>query len=212
MKNVGASFSGWLVLTLTFISPLCHLSVALFSARVFQHMVVALVAAPLIARGFPIEARSRWRGSSLFAWASTLAFAAIFWAWHSPFLYDETLENNIVYWLMHVSTFAAALAFWLAVFSSSAPVAFLLIFAAGLQMSLLGALITFASVPLFAVHQFTTTAWGLEWLQDQELGGLVMWAPAGLLLTAYSVLPLIGVLGQLDTSVGSPEEDRVTST
>src|SRR5690606_7889140 len=49
----GSFYGGWLVLTLALVSPLCSLSVALFSARVGQHMLIALVAAPLIALGRP---------------------------------------------------------------------------------------------------------------------------------------------------------------
>ena len=184
-----AGLFGWLVLSLAFISPLCHLSVALFSARATQHMVITLVAAPLIARAMlPAFASKRWRESNFFAWTSVLAFAAIFWIWHSPAFYDETLRNNVVYWLMHVTIFAAALALWVAVFSSTAALAFLLIFATCMQMSLLGALLTFAAVPLYSVHEFTTAAWGLTWLEDQQLGGLLMWVPAGLLLTLYSAV------------------------
>jgi putative membrane protein len=74
-------------------------------------------------------------------------------------------------------------------------------------MSLLGALLTFAAVPLFSVHEFTTAAWGLTWLQDQQLGGLVMWVPAGLLMTAYSALAF-GAALRLDTPVASATEEK----
>ena len=213
-RDLFASLFGWLLLSLAFISPLCHLSVALFSARVAQHMTITLIAAPLIARGFlPADRGTQWRGArgaNVFAWASTLGFAAIFWLWHSPLLYDETLRNNLVYWLMHITTFAAALALWAAVFRSSAPLAFLLLFATGAQMSLLGALLTFAAVPMFSVHEFTTTAWGLSWLQDQQLGGLVMWVPAGLLLTVYSVVAF-GAALRLDAPLAAPAEENAGS-
>ena len=206
-RDLAASALGWLILTLAFITPLCNLSVALFSARVTQHMAITLIAAPLIARGL-LFARiaAAQRHSGAVAWGATFAFAAIFWLWHSPAFYDETLRNNVVYWTMHVTTVAAALALWIAVFGSSAAVAFLLLFATGLQMSLLGALLTFAAVPLFAVHEFTTAAWGLTWLQDQELGGLVMWVPAGLLLTGYSALAF-GAALRLDAPVASAAEE-----
>jgi putative membrane protein len=74
-------------------------------------------------------------------------------------------------------------------------------------MSLLGALLTFATIPLFSVHEFTTAAWGLSWLEDQRLGGLLMWVPAGLLLTAYSAFAF-GAALRLDAPVGSPVEER----
>jgi putative membrane protein len=199
---------GWLLLLLAFISPLCNLSVALFSARVTQHMAITLVAAPLIARGLVSPHPVAWpRLQNGFAWGATLVFAAIFWIWHSPAFYDETLGSNIVYWLMHVTTVAAAVALWAAVFTSSAALAFLLLFATGLQMSLLGALLTFAGAPLFSVHQFTTAAWDLTWLEDQQLGGLVMWVPAGLLLTGYSALAL-GAALRLDAPVASAAEEK----
>jgi hypothetical protein len=111
---------------LSFVSPLCNLSVALFSARVSQHMVIVLLAAPLIARGlvFAPPARRPWTGS---AWMAVVGFAAIFWIWHSPAFYDETLRSNVVYWLMHATTVAAALVLWIAVFNSSGPLAFLVL-------------------------------------------------------------------------------------
>jgi putative membrane protein len=201
------SAGGWLLLSLAFVTPLCNLSVALFSARVTQHMLIVLIAAPMIARGlvFAPAARRRWVPS---AWAVTLGFAAIFWVWHSPVFYDGTLQSNLVYWLMHLTTVAAAFALWFAVFNSSAPVAFLILFVTGLQMSLLGALLTFAATPLFAVHEFTTAPRGLTWLQDQQLGGLVMWVPAGLLLTVYSALAL-GAALRLDAPVASPAQEHL---
>jgi putative membrane protein len=205
--DMGAGAFGWLLLALGFISPLCDLSVALFSARVTQHIIIALLAAPMIARGFVFGPEARWPRGVAAAWVATLVFAAVFWIWHSPAFYDETLRSNVVYWLMHVTTVAAALALWMAVFNSSAPVAFLVLFVTGVQMSLLGALLTFAAVPLFSVHEFTTAAWGLTWLEDQQLGGLVMWVPAGLLLTAYSVIAF-GAALRLDAPVPSAAREK----
>ena len=57
------------------------------------------------------------------------------------------------------------------------------------------------------MHEFTTSAWGLTWLQDQQLGGLVMWVPAGLLLTAYSVLAF-GAALRLDAPVATTVEEK----
>lgn len=208
-RDLSFSACGWLLLSLALISPLCNLSVALFSARVTQHMAIALLAAPLIARCSIFSRTSASsRNSSVFAWGATSAFAAIFWIWHSPNFYDATLQSNLVYWLMHVTTVAAALTLWAAVFAASAPVAFLILFVTGLQMSLLGALLTFAAAPLFSVHEFTTAAWGLTWLEDQQLGGLVMWVPAGLLLTVYSALAF-GAALRLDAPVASPAQENL---
>jgi putative membrane protein len=63
-----------------------------------------------------------------------------------------------------------------------------------LQMGLLGAWLTFAGRPLFAVHAATTWAWGLSQLQDQQLGGLIMWVIGGFLLTAGALVVLADYL------------------
>ncbi len=196
--------TGWLGLALAFVSPLCNISVALFSARAFQHMAVTIVAAPLLARGLLGSCATRAPLPGSIAAICALAFTACLWFWHSPRAYDETLQNNLVYWTMHLTLFGAAFAFWSAVLTSPGLIAFSLLSAIGLQMSLLGALLTFAQEPLYAVHAFTTTPWGLSWIQDQQLGGLVMWVPAGLLLVLYSALALASFLTSIDATQQRP--------
>lgn len=192
--------AGWLVLAFVFVSPLCNISVALFSARAFQHMAVTIVAAPLLARGLLGSARTQAPLPGSIAASCAIAFTACFWFWHSPRAYDETLQNNFVYWTMHLTLFGAAFAFWSGVLRSPGLMAFSLLSAIGLQMSLLGALLTFARQPLYAAHAFTTTPWGLTSIQDQQLGGLLMWAPAGLLLVLYSALALGSFLNSIETT------------
>src|SRR4051812_39027576 len=68
--RVTSAAAGWLVLSLALISPLCNLSVALFSARVAQHMIIVLIAAPLIALALP-----RMHSGTGSQWAATLLFA-----------------------------------------------------------------------------------------------------------------------------------------
>ena len=139
---------GWATLALAFVSPLCNISVALFSARALQHMILTLVAAPLLVRGLFGSFRGRRSVGGLFAMSSTMAFTFCFWFWHSPLPYDATLENNAVYWAMHVTMLGSALALWVAVFRSRGLIAFSIVSATGLQMSMFAALITFASAPL----------------------------------------------------------------
>jgi putative membrane protein len=61
-------------------------------------------------------------------------------------------------------------------------------------MAFLGAIVTFAGRPLYAPHALTTVAWGLTPLQDQQLGGAIMWVPAGVLFVAAILAPLAQVL------------------
>ena len=179
-----AAAAGWTIIALALVSPLCSLSVALFSARVGQHMLIALIGAPLIALGFERQAIA---GRQLFA--ATAAFAVALWLWHMPGPYGATFVSVTVYWSMHLMMFGAAL--WLSVaLLGSHPGPFPALaasFLTALQMTLLGALLTFSAEPWFGVHTMTTIAWGYSSLEDQQLGGLIMWVPAGLLLTGYAV-------------------------
>jgi putative membrane protein len=190
--------AGWLALALALVSPLCSLSVALFSARVTQHMLIVLIAAPLVALAVP-----RLASGAGVQWAATLLFAALLWTWHSPAPYDATFASTPIYWTMHVTMFASAALFWTTLLRSDAS-AFSSLFASfvtGMQMSLLGALLTFSRHAWFAAHALTTQAWSLSPLDDQQIGGLIMWAPAGALLTAYA----IALFGVEMIRMGAPE-------
>lgn len=181
--------AGWGLTALALVSPLCALSVSLFAARVGQHMILTLVAAPLVALGLPAPGR-RLPGQE--AW-SALGFTLMLWAWHSPALYDATFRDAGVYWTMHLTTWGAALAFWWTVLRAPAAAsgaAMIATVATGFQMALLGAIITWAPAPLYRAHLVTPYPWGLTPLQDQELGGTLMWVPGGLIFLAAIVVPL----------------------
>lgn len=187
--------AGWFVATLSLLSPLCALSVAIFSARVGQHMILTVIAAPLIALGLPVP-RARLSRS---AFAGAAAFTAMLWFWHSPSPYAATFTSNFTYWAMHLTTFGSALWLWRAVLHAppeqmAGAIASTLM--TGLQMALLGALITFTPFPVYAPHYLTTVAWGLSPLADQQLGGVIMWLPGGLILAAAIMVPLGRILQQ----------------
>lgn len=180
LPAVGATVA----LLISFVSPLCALSSALFSARVAHHVLLVAVAAPLLVWAVP---RSRLLPGGAVAW--TAAHVAALWAWHAPALYAAALAHDGVYWLMQGSLFGSALGFWSAVRRASVPVGAAALIAATVGMGLLGAVLTFAPEPIYAPHLLTTGPWGLTPLEDQQLGGLIMWAPAaGLYLAAALVL------------------------
>ncbi len=178
--------AGWLLGSLAVVSPLCPLSVALFSARVGQHLILTSLVAPLIALGWTTPpaapASSRWPPI-----LAAMAFAGMLWVWHSPAPYVATFNSPVVYWLMHVTTFGAAVWLWHEVFAAWGDriegVAAAIVLTI-LQMGLLGAVITFADRPLYPPHLYTAPAWGLTPLEDQQLGGVLMWVPAGVILAA----------------------------
>jgi len=189
---------GWIVAALAFASPLCALSVSLFSARVGQHMILTLIAAPLIGIAIP---RTPWRGS---IWWSALAFTVALWVWHMPAPYEATFRSTLVYWAMHATLFGSAIWLWHDVLNHDSEET-MRVLAAGtfvsIQMGLLGAILTLSSHAMFAWHYFTTQAWGLTPLADQQLGGTLMWVPGSLFFLASAMRSLLLLGGMLDRTV-----------
>lgn len=171
------------VLAIAFVSPLCALSSALFAARVVHHVLLIAVAAPLLALALPAR---RAGGLVLPFVASTL----VLWIWHLPAAYDAALANVPLYWVMQLTLLGSAIVFWRAVLAAGRSPVDRLVFviAAFAQMGLLGAILTFATKPLYATHAVAPLAWGLTPLDDQVLGGLIMWAPAGIPYAIAAVL------------------------
>lgn len=66
----------------------------------------------------------------------------------------------------------------------------LYLFTTMVHCSVLGALLTFASQSWYAAYRHTTSTWGLTPLEDQQLGGLIMWVPASLVYVAVGLLLL----------------------
>jgi putative membrane protein len=175
---------GMAMLVLLFVSPLCALTSALFAARTAHHALLIAVAAPLLAWAVP--EREVWRRTPLAGW--TVLHAAILWAWHYPPWYAAALSSDAIYWLMQASLLGSAIGFWACVRQASVAAAVAALLATMMQMGLLGALVTFASVPLYAPHFLTTAAWGLSPLEDQQLAGLIMWVPAAALYLVAALL------------------------
>lgn len=169
--------TAWLLAAVLFISPLCALSSALFSVRVVHHVVLVAVIAPLIVWSLPRE-RLRPPGS-LGLW--TAAHALVLWLWHAPPIYALALSSDVLFWVMQLSLLGSALGFWAALRRAPEPAAVATLLITMVQMGLLGALITFAGAPLYAPHVLTTAAWGYSPLEDQQLAGIIMWAPASAL-------------------------------
>lgn len=193
--------AGWTAVGLGLISPLCALGVALFAARVAQHMWLVFIAAPLIVLATG-SASVRLRLSPL---ASSALFAMMLWMWHAPSLYALTFTSDLAYWLMHITLTGTALLLWQGLLRGSVDTLLQRLiagFVTLMQMGLLGALITLAPRLLYSPHVLTTDAWGMSALEDQQLGGLIMWVPAGIALIVACLRIVLEVLRS------APDETR----
>lgn len=169
------------VLLVAFVSPLCALSSALFSARVVHHVLLIAVAAPLIALARP--ARGPASASPWFVVSATAL-----WLWHWPAAYDLALSNVAAYWAMQLTLLVPSVLMWRALLASGSGSSLLLIPGTFVQMGMLGAVLTFAPQALYEVHVSAPLMWGLSPLADQQLGGLLMWMPAGIPLAVFGGL------------------------
>ena len=218
--------AGWLVLCAALVSPLDALGERSFAAHMVQHELLMIVAAPLLVLARPLEAWTwalapRWRVALASAtrspglraaWAActdplgawTLHAVAL-WAWHIPALFEAALASEGVHILQHFSFFATALLFWWSVFdraSRNAGASSLAsLFTTMAHSGALGALLTFAGHPWYGSY---AGALGLTALEDQQLGGLVMWAPASLAYVAAALVIASRWLRAPRRTAGSP--------
>ncbi|WP_313664647.1 cytochrome c oxidase assembly protein [Shinella sp.] len=189
------------VLLVAFVSPLCALASALFSARVLHHILLVAIAAPLLVLAL---GRLPWRPR-----APHIAFAVhalLFWLWHSPVAYHFALSSYAAYWLMQLSLLGSAMWLWMIALDprTSAGNACAVLFGTVLQMGMLAALLTFSRNPLYDVHLTTTAAFGVTPLEDQQLAGVLMWVPAA---APY----LVAMLWRIRTLLSQNSLDRPAS-
>jgi putative membrane protein len=124
----------------------------------------------------------RWLTNPLAAWA---IHAVALWGWHVPILFEATLKSDLIHTAQHVCFLGSALLFWWALVHGPQGwmgygAAVLYLFTTSVHSGVLGALITFAGTVIYPAYAPTTEAWGVAPLEDQQLGGLIMWVPAGL--------------------------------
>lgn len=192
-QRLGLAASAWALLAVLFVSPLCALTSALFSARVAHHVILIAFAAPMLVASMP----QRWRMLNFNRIAALGVLAAVvhmalLWLWHAPAPYAAALADTGLFWVMELSLLVSAMLLWTSVLAPSSKLGATLGVLLGtvVQMGLLGAVITFARVSLYAPHIAVTEPWGLSALQDQQLAGLIMWVPASLpyLIAALALL------------------------
>jgi cytochrome c oxidase assembly factor CtaG/cytochrome c2 len=205
---------GWLSLPLALDSPLHEWSEQLFWVHMTQHEILVLVSAPLLVFAQPgvvwlWSFPQRWRIAIShvltekpirITWACVSApFAAwglhalALWVWHAPSLFDATLHSEWVHAAQHISFMATAVLFWWALIQKHSGRlgyggAVLYVFTTAVHTSILGALLTFAPRAWYPSYAETVPHWHLTALEDQQIGGLIMWIPAGTLLLGFTLV------------------------
>lgn len=233
-REAGAFYLGQVSLLFALVSPIDRLSDLLFSAHMTQHEILLVVAPPLLVLGKPVVAlawafgprhRARvLRGLSsrpLSALWQTLSaplvalvlHGLVLWSWHVPLLFEAALRNETVHAVQHASFVATAVVFWWGIVRGrygrgGYGLAAAFVFATAMHTSVLGALLTVASRLWYPLYEARGVPWGVDAHEDQELAGLIMWVPAGVLLALLALGLFAAWLGESGRSVARAESRR----
>jgi putative copper resistance protein D len=206
--RTAAFLGGMAAIVVALCSPIEAYEGQLFSVHMVQHMLLELVAAPLILLGAPVTLTLRAASPSVrrglltvlhsrpvavltFPLLTWLLFAAVNWGWHFSALYDQALENAPLHYFQHGTFLVAALLFWWPVVGADPgrwrlpyPARLFYLFLAMPQNSFLGVALMSAPTVLFPHYLTNLRRWGPSAIADQSLGGIVMWVFGDLVFLA----------------------------
>ena len=199
-RRTVAFLAGMLALGVALLSGVDRYDTALFSVHMVQHVLLMLVAAPLLALAAPItlilrvsapETRRRWVlpilhsrilrfvGHPVTAW---LLFAVTMWAAHFSPLFNASLEDPLVHDAEHVLFLTVALLFWWpaveldpAPYRLSHPARIGYLFTQMTQNTFLAFVILNATDVLYPHYATVVRPWGMAALEDQRLAAGIMW-------------------------------------
>ncbi|MDQ3618759.1 MAG: cytochrome c oxidase assembly protein [Actinomycetota bacterium] len=232
-----AFYAGLAIILVAVSSPGHALAETLLSAHMVQHVMLIVMAAPLIAYarpGLPImlalptSIQKRLRADGVLRLSRVIRRgvanppmvwvlgAVALWVWHLPGPYDWALRSEVGHRLEHLSFLGTALLFWAVVVPRRSrymrhAAAIALTFATGLQSAALGAVLAFATQPLYPTHARRAVDWGLAPLTDQQLAGVIMWVPMSGLYVAIMATLFLRWMREMDRRL-PPQEVATADT
>jgi putative membrane protein len=169
----------------------------LFSAHMVQHILLMMLMPPLLLAGIPhwlfrwlaqprpVMATARVLTKPLVAYA---LYNAVLIGWHFPGMYNWALESHAVHIVQHLMFMVVSVLMWWPVVNPlpelnklQGPLQLLYLFAFGIPMSILSAMITFSERVLYPWYDAAPRIFSITALEDQQIGGLIMWVPGGIL-------------------------------
>jgi putative membrane protein len=219
-----AFWTGWLVAIAALLPQMDRAAAELFSLHMAQHELLMLVVAPLMIAGRPIlpwlwALPARLRTGAGAAIASTTMSAAwalltmplvawtlhgvAIWIWHLPALYQAALQDDGMDAVQHAMFVGTAVLFWWGlVYGRYGRVAYgaavLYVFATLVHTGLLGAMFTLSEHSFYPLYVERAAAAGIDPVADQQLAGLYMWVPSGIVLTLFGLALFAAWLGEAE--------------
>ena len=216
-----AFFAGLFVVFISLNGPLHDLSdYYLFSAHMVQHLLLTLVVPPLLIAGLtgamlrpvldvPVLGALARRVTTPIA--CFVIFNVTLAAWHLPPVYNAALAYHWVHIIQHLMFMSAAVLMWWPVMSPlpelprlSYPGQMLYCFLLSIPMSIVSVYIVYSRAVLYPAYASAPRVWGISPLDDQLIGGLIMWIPGGLFL--FGVASVVFFRWASDESPHRPRE------
>ena len=228
---------GMLTLFIALVSPIGTFTSLFFFMHMIQHLLLIMIAAPLIWLGAPLlptlwalPRRTRRGIGRLFRedhpvhrlfhflthpGVALALFVLILVGWHHPALYDAAQGRTLVHDLEHALFFGSALLFWWPVVHPSGGkrrlaygAGILYIFPAKLAGFVLGAYLTLTDTAYYQTYVEAPRLWGISALGDQQFGGLIMWVVGGLLYIIPLLVLVLMMMREDEGHVWVPEAVR----
>ena len=221
-----AFFAGLVVIFLSLNGPLHDLSdTYLFSAHMVQHLLLSLAVPPLLLVGTPgwmlrpflanakiaAVARAVTRPTRCF-----IIFNVVIAAWHLPPLYNTAMAHHPIHIVQHLTFLVASVLMWWPFLSPlpelprlSYPGQMLYCFLMVIPMSIVAIYIAMADHVLYPAYSIAPRVWDITPLSDQQIGGLIMWVPGGLLFYVVMTFVFFKWAGRdTDTTAGAQVDWR----
>ncbi len=212
-QRVIYALTGFALVFIALAGPLDVFAGRAFTVHMSQHLVLAMLAAPLLLAAGPVSAymwalpeplrlgigqglskRGLLRKVAAFLVkppVALLTFVLTFYVWHLPVAYGAALDNGILHFFEHLTMFASGIVFWWPIIGPaplrselSYPQRMLYLLLVVTPKALLGAILTFSGHPLYEHYVAAPDLWGMTDQEDQTIAGLLMWLPGNFVFLA----------------------------
>jgi len=233
--SVVAMLAGLTVAALVLDGPADTIADQLFWAHMLQHLALITVVAPLVVLGEPLrtfeevlpmglrraagrlegELWARGGAARRTAVAGVVISTVALLAWHTPLAFQAALRSNSLHALEHLTLLVTAIFFWWPILTPGlrqrigTGFAIVEVLVATTVMTVLGAMLTFSPAVWYPAYAAAERAHHIRALADQQLAGLLMWIPSGML---YLVIIAVMFVGWIDTETGRPSDRRTVRT
>jgi cytochrome c oxidase assembly factor CtaG len=217
---------GLIAILVALVSPIDRLSEQLMVMHMLQHILLLDIAPILLILGLTkvllrpatrrmqvIEHKAGWLAHPAFA---VIAYAGFMWLWHIPAMYDAALRNSNLHALEHICFALAGGLYWWHLLSpirgrmrlgGMGPVLYMV--STKLLVGVLGLVLAFSPIALYAFYKHQPHYWGLTAGEDQNMAGLLMALEQSIVMGIALVYQFVRMLAESEREAQRAERFEV---